>query len=317
MKKDKDQPQYTYALSEVVSRSYRGGKDLKRLQQFVIEAARVAKKPLVYLHLGDLAWRMFRSLTFDPQRHIHLWETKSGEVLGFAWFHSSHNGVDVQVHPGWRGRGVGGQMVRWAEMKARRELPDRGRGQALRFSCFDFDQQRQKTLINQRYRPDPFHYVHFQQKLIPDMAQPSLPTGFSIRTMTDHDVGERAVLHDAAFFATEVTSGSFARVMKAPGYRPEFDLIAAGPGGRLAGFALCWIDDVNKVALFEPVGVHPDFRQLGLGKALVLEGLRRMQEAGLQTAWVYTEKPNLPAQRLYARCGFKVVGRAYDYVKQL
>lgn len=310
------EPSFTYDLNKVVSRPYRDD-DLPRLQSFVSLAAVGAQNPLFYLHPGDLAWRLNRSLSFDPARYIHLWETQQGETLGFAWFYSSHNGVDLQVHPGWRGRGIGTRMVRWAESIARRELPNRGRGDTLRFSCFEQDQQRRKTLINQGYRPDHFHYVHFQQKLTKEPPTPSIPTGFTIRPMTPDDATARATLHDAAFFATEVSGDSITRVMDAPGYRSDLDLVAVAPDGRLAAFALCWHDPINLSGLFEPVGVHPDFRRLGLAQALLAAGLHHLWKIGTGRVRVYTESPNLPAQRLYVQAGFKVAGRVFDFVKAL
>ncbi len=305
------------SLSQIVSRPFQREADLVRMRAFVQAAARESGKPLFYLHPGDLSWRMNRSLTFDPRRHIHLWEAPDGELVGFAWFYSSHNGVDVQVHPGWRGRGVGPRMVRWAEQVARRELPHNGRGETLRFSAFEADRQRHRTLSRQGYRPDAFHYVHLRRSLDDLPEPPPLPEGFRFEPMRPKLAPARAALHDAAFYASAVTGASYRRVMAAPGYRAELDLLVVSPEGRPAAFALCWLDEAGRVGLFEPVGTHPDFRRLGLARALLAEGLHRLRAQGMEAAWVYTESPNLPAQKLYTALGFQVAGRAFDYVKNL
>ncbi len=103
--------------------------------------------------------------------------------------------------------------------------------------------------------------------------------------------------------------------MASPAYVPELDLVTESPDGQFASFCMCWLDPVNRVGLFEPVGTHPDFQRLGLGKAVMLEGLRRMQTGGMQTAIVGAESDNLAAQSLYRSMGFQAVNRLWTYRK--
>ena len=78
------------------------------------------------------------------------------------------------------------------------------------------------------------------------------------------------------------------------------------PDGELAAFCTVWFDDVTRTAAFEPVGTHPAHRRKGLGKALLAEGLRRVERLGatLATVGSYSEA----AGALYASAGFT----AYD-----
>ncbi|MGA5560099.1 GNAT family N-acetyltransferase [Streptomyces platensis] len=41
-----------------------------------------------------------------------------------------------------------------------------------------------------------------------------------------------------------------------------------------------WLDEANRTAEFEPVGTHPDYRRLGLGRALLLHGMHLARDAG-------------------------------------
>ncbi len=82
-----------------------------------------------------------------------------------------------------------------------------------------------------------------------------------------------------------------------------FSLAEDGTAAR----ARVWFDDVNLVGLFEPVETHEDFRRLGLARAVMTEGLRRMREAGMKTARVEHDITNAPAAALYESLGFTVV----------
>lgn len=56
--------------------------------------------------------------------------------------------------------------------------------------------------------------------------------------------------------------------------------MAIAPDGAIAAFCTIWFDDVTRSAYFEPVATVPAHRRRGLGKALMTEGLRRLQRVG-------------------------------------
>ncbi|MBN1859739.1 GNAT family N-acetyltransferase, partial [Candidatus Bipolaricaulota bacterium] len=49
---------------------------------------------------------------------------------------------------------------------------------------------------------------------------------------------------------------------------------------------MAWHDDLNRIGLLEPVGIHPDHRRCGLGKAVVVHALHCMKTAGMEVATV-------------------------------
>jgi len=110
---------------------------------------------------------------------------------------------------------------------------------------------------------------------------------------------------------------AYRQLMGAPGYDLNLDIVTVAPDGRFASFALGWMDSLNNVGEFEPVGTRPEFQGKGLGKAVLLEGLRRMKARGVTEAIVYVEAENPAAQRLYASVGFRPVNRIYTYVKDV
>jgi ribosomal protein S18 acetylase RimI-like enzyme len=69
--------------------------------------------------------------------------------------------------------------------------------------------------------------------------------------------------------------------------------------------------------VFEPVGCHPDYRQRGLTRAVMLEGMARLKALGARKAFVNSLATSLPANRLYESSGFRLVDRQRKWVKSL
>ena len=76
-----------------------------------------------------------------------------------------------------------------------------------------------------------------------------------------------------------------------------------------------WIDPVNKIGDFGPVGALQAYRRLGLTRAVLIEGLHRMKFYGMNRVCVSTGVSNMPAKQLYESVGFKIVNRYLDYAK--
>jgi ribosomal protein S18 acetylase RimI-like enzyme len=72
--------------------------------------------------------------------------------------------------------------------------------------------------------------------------------------------------------------------------RPNVDLslkvAVVSPDGNFVSYCGMWYDPEAGYAVIEPVATDPDYRKMGLGKAAVLEGIRRVGELGAKTALV-------------------------------
>lgn len=101
--------------------------------------------------------------------------------------------------------------------------------------------------------------------------------------------------------------------MRSPVYNPNLDIVAVTADGQIGAFCIVWMDSVNRVGLFEPVGTHPDFQRKGLGTAVMLEGLRKMAENGMNQAIVSTFEDNEAAIKLYESVGFQIVNKLGTY----
>ncbi len=63
------------------------------------------------------------------------------------------------------------------------------------------------------------------------------------------------------------------------------------------------------------VGIIPEHRGQGLGRALVLKNLAGFREAGLQRVYLEVTAENLPAVQLYDSLGFRLVRTMYKAVQ--
>ncbi len=87
-------------------------------------------------------------------------------------------------------------------------------------------------------------------------------------------------------------------ILTAPLFRRDLDIVAVAADGSIASFCTVWYDDVTRTAYYEPVATVPGHQRRGLGKAVMLEGLRRLRRMGALYAFVggYSE----PARALYS-----------------
>lgn len=99
----------------------------------------------------------------------------------------------------------------------------------------------------------------------------------------------------------DLTIQDVERRMAMDWFEPE-GLRMAWRDAELAGF--CWTkfhpDREGEIYI---IGVAPAFQGEGLGKALVLEGMRHLAEAGCRRVFLYTEGDNLKAISLYEALG--------------
>jgi mycothiol synthase len=144
------------------------------------------------------------------------------------------------------------------------------------------------------------------------------PAGWTVREVEGEGEWEdRVGVHREVWPSSRMTLEAYRRLREAPGYVAELDLVAAGPGGALGAYCICWLDEGSKAGLFEPVGTHPAHRGNGLGRAVMLEGLRRLRALGASSVLVTSLHDNVAASGLYESVGFRTVNREYLYGKKL
>lgn len=307
----------------ITPRSFQGHDDLLRMQELLV-AGRKSGNGSYYVHIGDLSWWLYYTYPGEESwEHIYLWESPQGDDLlgGWALLDPHLHTFDVFVHPTLRGTERAGQMYLWAEKRAAEIAASHGDREISNIWVSAGDLPLIAHFEFRGFVRDREHHVHMSRTLDEPLSQVAPPHGFQVRDMrNENDVVQRATASYAAFQSRtpwERYLDRYRRFRSSPVYKPQHDLVVAALDGRLSSFCIIWLDSVNKVGLFEPVGTHPHFQRLGLGKTLMLAGLERMRASGMHTAIVNTDHDNLAAQQLYRSVGFRETDRLYAYKKSL
>ena len=86
--------------------------------------------------------------------------------------------------------------------------------------------------------------------------------------------------------------------------RAQKVFVAVSPADLPLGYISCHLDVADNAGQIGLVGVSQAARGRGLGRQLVLTALNWLAARAAQKVKVVTQGKNLPAQRLYQRCGF-------------
>ena len=135
-----------------------------------------------------------------------------------------------------------------------------------------------------------------------------LPEGYYfLDEMNTLYADKRASAHLDAFIKTSrMTPDYYLDFMThAPMYRNDADVVVVAPDGQFAAFAMTWRDEFLLKGEFEPVGTRTELQRRGLGRAAMLEGLRRMKAYGMKEASVCTGADQLDNIAFYEACGFQ------------
>ena len=132
----------------------------------------------------------------------------------------------------------------------------------------------------------------------------SLPPGFRLKGLADDNDLRKVdrVLWRGFNHGDEPPDGGIEDrkfMQSAPNYRKDLNIVVEVPGGDFASYCGMWYEPVHSIAYVEPVATDPDYRRMGLGRAAVLEGIRRCGELGATVACVGSVMP------FYLSMGFR------------
>ncbi len=303
-------------------RPYRDQFDLDAMRSLLVRG-RKANNGTYYIHCGDLNWWLYYPpLERDYWSDIHLWDDPEHprQLLGWALISADWVGFDVYVQPELRSSERAMEMYQWAETKACEIAHQCGKKASHVLWIRHDDQVMDRHLRQQGYRlgKGMVHLVRNLDKKIPPVEKNE---GFLVRECEgEPEVERRARAQYGAFGSSaplEQYLKRFRKFMRSPVYDHNLDIVAVAADGQIGAFCIVWMDQVNQVGLFEPVGTHPDYQRKGLGRAVVLKGLSRLSERRMKQAIVSTYEDNVAAIKLYESVGFQIITRLGTYEKEV
>ncbi|OQY86339.1 MAG: hypothetical protein B6D40_01600 [Anaerolineae bacterium UTCFX3] len=301
------------------SRLYESQRDFEQMQDLLMEA-RSLTHDWRYSHVGELAFNYFMvAIHLNPQEHIRLWHDNE-KLVGYAIL-GEDPAFDWQLLPEYEWSGIEIEALMWAEARTdelRKHDKKRWDGGLVSGSRQD-DIHRIAFLEQQgfQYCGD-FAEVNMMRSLDEPIPESRLPDGYQVREVSETELTNRATIQREVWHpwtVGNVSDDDYARFMQLPGYYRDLDIVSIAPNGVIAAYVNGWIDPLNKIGDFGPVGALETFRRQGLTRAALLEGLRRMKAYGMNRVCISTGVSNVPAKQLYESIGFKIVNRYLDYVK--
>jgi ribosomal protein S18 acetylase RimI-like enzyme len=159
-------------------------------------------------------------------------------------------------------------------------------------------------------------WIRWNARGLDAVDEPPPSDGYRLATMAEYgDFASRSAAHRSAFAPSRFTDEVYETVRREAPWRADLDCVAVAPDGSVAAYAIAWLDERNRVGELEPVGVRKEEQRRGLGRAVCLHALRRLQEEGAGTALVGSRGDDeYPAPRLlYESIGFRELWRNLPY----
>jgi mycothiol synthase len=302
-------------------RLYHGIADLDRMEAILI-AGRKADNGSFYVHVGDLRWWLYYTLPEDqPWSRIYLWEAEHDETVAWTLFSIADEAFDLFMIPRLHGTPEMYSMLAWSADKMSKTLRQAGAARLHKMWNHPDDAALRGALERLGFSVSSDASVHMTRSLDKPIPEVELPDGYRVRGCKGiEEVESRAAAQHGAFESSIVFDRyveRFINFMRSPVYDPQQDIVVTAPGGRIVSFCKLWLDPINRVGNFEPVGTHPDYQRRGLGRAVMLEGLRRLQAWGMTRAILGTGIKNVPAIRLYEAVGFHTEIELLTYARAI
>ncbi len=275
-----------------------------------------------YPHVGDLNFWFFMVVChLIPQEFIRVWHDASGKLAGYAILGEDPS-FDCQVLPEYEWCGIELEAITWAEThrtELRKHDAEHWSGNFVSGARQD-NAKRRSFLEQHGFRiGGEFSEVNLMCSLDRLIPEPVVPPGCEVRSFAEvGEISNRAAAHREVwqpYTVGNVSDEDYTGFMRLPGYDRELDVVAIAPDGVIAAYVNGWIDPVNRIGDFGPVGARPGYRRQGLTQAVLLECLRRMKRLGMNRVSVSTGVANVPALRLYESVGFKIENKYLEYVK--
>lgn len=316
----------THPRERVVFRAMDMGADLKRLAHLSTEVDAIDQTNLTK-SAAEIQDELDRRGSDGAQdTWLAVAPSNPDRLLGagfsFRVLRSPNVIVSLMVHPAWRRQGIGSALLA--------HVLDRARALGVQCVLSDADSRLPGSSIFLTHHGFAWEQVSVQMRTAPDslVAEPLLPAGYTIQPYPE--VGDVEMLTRAInrgftghWENREREVDEIGRWLAGAQTRPAGIFLAFRSEGDLAG--VCWTSyntDANArcgrtVGHIDRLGIVPEHRRHGLGRALLLTGMRWLRTQGQAILDLDVIGDNEHAQALYASVGFAPTKQTIIYRREL
>ncbi|MCL2461582.1 MAG: GNAT family N-acetyltransferase [Defluviitaleaceae bacterium] len=281
------------------SKDDRFGEDYSKLRDFLIELDDCSYT------FGRWDWMITHShLQEDGLRRIGLWE-ENGKIAAVATYDTKLDGKCFFPY-----KKDYAFLLKEMIAYARENLAENNRDGRSRLLIRDGDEAFQAAAAEMRFAPTQDKDCDSVFHIDADKIKYTLPDGFSIVSMKDNPdyykyggVLWKGFNHELNGEGPYSPTPEHMRVYRDEFGRPnvnrDIKIAVAAPNGDFAAYCGMWQDAACENALVEPVATDPAYRKMGLGRAAVLEAIRRCGKLGAKRAFVGS------SQQFYYQIGFR------------
>lgn len=307
-------------MSIVESRPYCGEADLPLIVE-LIDACEAVDQLDRSTSVDELRAEI-EAPSVDRERDLRLWHDQIGQLVGWGQLAIPEHSPTVdgrfwlRVHPQARNGTLEPQIIAWATARVQEVGQERQQSAQLLTGARTDQQDRLALLSEHGFTPARYFFT-MRRSLEAPVEQPQVPLGFTIRPFQPGPDDDAWIeLGNLAFRDHwnhhDATREDLQHELAAPHFRPDLYQLATAADGTFAAYCQCEImlelnERLGRAEGFVlGLGTHPNFRQLGLGRALLLIGLEQLKAAGMQTALISVDAENASgALKLYESVGFQ------------
>ena len=271
-------------------RKYQHQVDYQKISVFLIENYQPANADGNWL---EPAWEYMHGHPYIQTQHLEkigIWE-EADQIVAVAHYEWELGEAFFQFRPGYKS--LKPEMLDYAETHL-----TRGDGRLHAF-INDTDPAFTTLVRDRGYVHEPREDRPLTRFAIPEpFPEITLPQGFRLLSLADepdwaklHRVMYRGFNHGDVDKVTpedmEMRRSMFDTITS----RRDLKIVVAEPNGEFASICGMFYQPDGHYGYVEPVATDPDYRRMGLGKAAVLEGIRRCAELGAVEAFVGSDQP--------------------------
>ncbi|OKH52240.1 GNAT family N-acetyltransferase [Calothrix sp. HK-06] len=270
----------------------------------------------------------------DKALDWQLWENEDGILIGFGdlWITEPNEVIDgflsIYVQPEARGNGLEIEIIEWADVRMREVKIARGFPVKLRTGARSTYTERIKLLESNGFTIDRY-FFRMERNMNEPIPEAHFPNGFALRCMNgEQDVEAWVDLHNNSFIDHwnfhPITVEMLKHWLQESSYRRDLDLLATASDDSFVAQCYCYINLESNARTGRNeghvgiLGVRRGFRKIGLGRGMLLSGLQRLKQAGVDTVQlgVDADNPN-GALRLYESVGFQKVYTSINFLRDV